>query len=223
MAWDPGVPATTDKIKVGPSAFQDNWDAVEDWTEVEHYGLSYTSALSGHHVPEKCRFLFIGATADLPATNVACAAAYDTTLGVFKYSTNAAWVSVGGSIEAGTKMLFYADTAPVGWTLINTLDDKLVWVTKGSVAGGETGGGAHSTGTWTRTGHSHTIAAHDHTNATLKAADTTVEVYSFGNWYALGTYAHTHDITDKAFTTSTNADETAWRPAAYCFIICTKD
>ena len=75
-----------------------------------------------------------------------------------------------GSFPAGTTMLFYADTAPLSWTLLNTLDDKLVYVTKGSASGGQTGGTAHSSGTWTQpshthsgTNHTHTVTAHTHT------------------------------------------------------------
>jgi hypothetical protein len=67
------------------------------------------------------------------------------------------------SIPAATKMLFYADTAPAGWTIDNTLDDKLVYVTKGSAAGGQTGGAAHSAGTWTQPNHTHTGPSHTHT------------------------------------------------------------
>jgi hypothetical protein len=73
-------------------------------------------------------------------------------------------------IPAGTKMVFYQDTAPTGWTIDNTLDDKLVYITKGSAAGGQTGGAVHSTGTWTQPNHTHTTAnsdvtvpAHTHT------------------------------------------------------------
>uniref|UniRef100_A0A6M3KDT2 Uncharacterized protein n=1 Tax=viral metagenome TaxID=1070528 RepID=A0A6M3KDT2_9ZZZZ len=75
----------------------------------------------------------------------------------------AAKASIGVDIPAGTKMLFYANTAPTGWTLDNTLDDKLVFVTKGSVAGGQIGGGVHSTGTWTQPNHTHTGPSHTHT------------------------------------------------------------
>jgi len=66
------------------------------------------------------------------------------------------------------KMLFYLDTAPTGWSIDTALDDKLVFVTKGSGAGGQTGGGAHSTGSWTISGitvdaHTHSGPSHTHT------------------------------------------------------------
>src|SRR5512139_600268 len=54
------------------------------------------------------------------------------------------------NIPSGTKMLFYANTAPnSGWTIVTSIDDVLVFQTKGSGAGGQTGGGVHSTGSWT--------------------------------------------------------------------------
>jgi len=141
--------------------------------------------------------------------------------------------STGVEFAAGTKMLFYADTAPTGWTIQNTLDDKVVYVTKGSAAGGQTGGGVHSTGTWTQPGHQHTHAAftltinempaHTHTqyyHATgtdrnaLKASTTDVTEATGSTG---GGAAHTHPNAAAAATANT------WRPAAYAMIICSKN
>ncbi len=72
-------------------------------------------------------------------------------------------LKAAGLTFATTKMLFYMDTAPLGWTLLNTLDDKVVYVTKGSAAGGQTGGAVHSAGTWTQPSHTHTGPSHTHT------------------------------------------------------------
>ena len=68
---------------------------------------------------------------------------------------------------AGTGLSFYQDTAPDGWTIQN-LDDKVIYITKGSAAGGQTGGGAHSTGTWvisalSADSHTHSGPSHTHT------------------------------------------------------------
>jgi len=89
---------------------------------------------------------------------------YSPTISGGTYTGTVSW------IPAGTKMVFYQDVAPTGWTIANTLDDKVLFVTKGSAAGGQTGGGAHSTGTWTQPNHTHTannsdvtIPAHTHT------------------------------------------------------------
>lgn len=122
----------------------------------------------------------------------------------------------GGDIPTGTKMLFYMNAAPLGWTLQNTLDDKVVFVTKGSAAGGQTGGVAHTTGTWTQPDHTLTVAempehnhgfnqaaSHPGTGSRLNNGGT--DIYS---GLTGGDGAHNHG--------------TAWRPAAYNFIICAK-
>ena len=69
------------------------------------------------------------------------------------------------SVPSGEKVLFYKNTAVTGYSLLDTLDDKVVYVTKGSAAGGQTGGGVHSAGTWTISGlaHTHTGPSHTHT------------------------------------------------------------
>ena len=132
---------------------------------------------------------------------------------------------------AGTKAIFYQDTAPTGWTIENTLDDKLLFVTKGSGAGGQTGGTAHSTGTWTISGiaggnhvltiaempsHQHDIkkatATHDEMWGGGQAGDQTgAQEYS---GYVGGDAAHSHGA---------SSHNGSWRPAAYCVIIASKN
>jgi len=163
------------------------------------------------------------------------------------------WVTVaGGDIPSGTKMLFYADTAPTGWTIDNTLDDKVVFITKGSSAGGETGGGAHSSGTWTQPNHTHTGPSHTHTTAamTLDTAKIPSHTHVMNIWNGGATFtntrafgcdspvavapetgstgsgnSHEHGATGADGTGATGDGATAntWRPAAYCMIICSKN
>jgi trimeric autotransporter adhesin len=138
------------------------------------------------------------------------------------------------SIPSGTKMVFYQDTAPTGWTIANTLDDKVLYVTKGSAASGETGGGVHSSGTWTQPNHVHTtgdftlttdeMPSHRHgIGYTVSATSSGGTVYgASANVNATSTYtgggkAHNHGDTGNGATANT------WRPAAYCVIIATKD
>jgi hypothetical protein len=137
-------------------------------------------------------------------------------------------------IPAGTKMVFYQDTAPAGWTIIDTLDDKVLIVTKGSAVGGQTGGAAHTTGTWTQPAHIH---SHAHTvilpttatwniggateSGTLVVATGSNEGFAYIN--ALG---HTHfesEVDNTAQSVATAALMNAWRPAAYNVIICSKN
>ena len=144
-------------------------------------------------------------------------------------------------LPAGTKAPFYQNTAPLTWTLDSTLDDKLLFVTKGSVAGGETGGAAHSTGTWTQPDHALTVAelaAHGHAlwsqaYTTADGAAQGIGATSYGKSLAAMNYAGTgyynvfgaaavDPVQDTGSGTAHNHGST-WRPAGFNVIICAKD
>jgi len=134
------------------------------------------------------------------------------------------------AIVATTKMLIYANTAPANWTIDAALDDKLVFVTKGSVAGGQTGGGVHSTGSWTQPNHSHSHKWYDYiTGANHKdgaGTNITTNTENGGSVGITGAGGSATYITSDFYTdtnTAEGASDNTWRPAAYCFIICTKD
>lgn len=159
-------------------------------------------------------------------------------------------IAVSTIIPAGTKMLIYADTAPSGWTIVNTMDDKLVFVTKGNAAGGQTGGNAHANGTWTISGlsanHLHgagTLVANAHIHVLGRNAIGANAIGGSGGFITPSSNYMTHGSTggsDPALydytgaanangvggnTANTNAavaSSAAWRPAAYCFIVCNK-
>ena len=217
MAWDATKPESTTKVKDSPTIFQGNWVALAAANDEQHQAID--SVLTpGAHLPGKCSVMFYGSPSAIDAlTDVPCAVAFDTTNLDLCYNNGSAWVSGGGVIPVGTKMLFYQDTAPVGWLIDSTVDDKLVYITKGSGAGGQTGGGAHSTGSWTITG----FASHTHTFTTgLATLNVSVQTY------VSGTIAYGH-LSTQPPVTGTNSDTTVsqdglWRPAAYCCIICTK-
>ena len=68
------------------------------------------------------------------------------------------------SIPIGSIILFESNTQITGYTLLTDQDDDVVYITKGSVAGGEAGGTDKVGGTWS---HLHavgtiTIPAHNH-------------------------------------------------------------
>jgi hypothetical protein len=131
-------------------------------------------------------------------------------------------------------MVFYQDTAPTGWTIENTLDDKLLFITKGSAAGGQTGGGAHSTGTWALSGidgGSHIlttaeIPAHQHSMIVgFRWGGSNVSypgIYDSGGTGATTGYTNTDGGSGEAHKHKMAAADT-WRPAAYCAIIASKD
>ncbi len=138
---------------------------------------------------------------------------------------------------AGTKMVFYQDAAPTGWTIDTTLNDKLLYVTKGSGAGGQIGGGVHASGSWTISGLTH---VHDHSLANhVHAVPATSNGWGIvgGNYGRLGvasaglTAAANNNLNTEISSTAntgvansnTVASNGAWRPAAYCVIVATKD
>ena len=65
------------------------------------------------------------------------------------------------SAPAGTKMVFYQNTAPTGWTTDGAVADAVIAIKGGSNAYNASGGTL--VGTWTQTGHTHTGPSHTHT------------------------------------------------------------
>ena len=136
---------------------------------------------------------------------------------------------LGGLWTSGLGVPFYADTAPVGWTLLNTLDDKLLYITKGSAAGGQTGGGVHSTGSWTISGlvvDSHVLTVgemptHTHTKLVIGSTGAPYQGYYLGsNPIGTGDSSTAGGGGGHSHTASQNG---TWRPQAYTAIICQKD
>ena len=131
----------------------------------------------------------------------------------------------GGDFPVGTAMLFYADTAPTGWTINTAVDKHMVDITDGSANGGDTGGTTagnlasstffNKTGTQTHALTTAQMPAHTHTvsvsgGAFSGAVGTGNGVLSNGNTGSAGSgQGHFHNI-----------DLRIWR--ARC-IIATKD
>ncbi len=82
---------------------------------------------------------------------------YVTSTDRFYFGTATSW-SVWGSdiIPAGTKMVFYQNTAPDGWTIDATVADALIGIKGGSNAFNVNGG--QLAGTWVQTNHNHTFS-----------------------------------------------------------------
>jgi hypothetical protein len=139
---------------------------------------------------------------------------------------------------AATKMPFYMNVAPLGWTIDTTLDDKLLFVTKGSGAGGQTGGGAHSTGSWTISGITNqavTLTAgqsglRDHIHSVTYTQGTAggQQTNPTGSGPTATFSANTNAVVGGALPAndshnhSTSQDGT-WRPPAYCVILASKN
>jgi hypothetical protein len=65
-------------------------------------------------------------------------------------------------IPSNYQILILSNVAISGYILITTMDDELVYITKGFSAGGEYGGNAKIGSTWTQPNHSHSEANHIH-------------------------------------------------------------
>jgi hypothetical protein len=88
----------------------------------------------------------------------------NTEVRILQFSDNKAPEAVVGhyDVPSGEIILFEKDTSVVGYTLQTDKDDMVVYITKSSAAGGETGGADKTGGTWTQPNHSHPVANHDH-------------------------------------------------------------
>jgi hypothetical protein len=227
---------------------------IRERAQVEHNWSTHGTPAgtdSGTHkadiisLPGTIGVAYIGATAAITAlANLNGKVAFDTTLYQPKMNTGSAW-AIYSPVPTGFKTVVYADTAQTGWTLDNTLDDKVLFVTKGSAAGGDTGGSTHDTGTWTQPNHTHTGPSHVHKwlNIVSSTASDDQSYDSGGSAVDLGRAADNKAsnvftipveeytkgpdqdyYTAAGGTGATGGDATAnsWRPAAYCFTVQSK-
>jgi len=110
-------------------------------------------------------------------------------------------------VSATTKLYFYANTPPTGWTTVAVTDSVLA-VKGGSQAYNVTGG--QSAGTWTQPNH-------DHAYGTLSAVANTVSTINVGSGAADGSHkTHTHTMTGSA---AVGATANTYRPLAVIGVI----
>lgn len=234
--FDKTKPAGTTKLRLSDDQIRDNWDAIED--ALVRMGMKFPTGY-GVDAGELLVPIFQKQIAD-PATPAADKLKlYAKTVG----SQPRLYIKdPGGSVKplaipgenifpSGTKMLFYQDIAPEGWTIQDTLDDKLVYITKGSAEGGETGGGVHSTGTWALSGINtggHTLItaempAHTHTITVSDATATVDPAYVKYNQSSSNYPNTTSSVGGDGAHSHPMAANDNWRPAAYACIIAEKD
>jgi hypothetical protein len=146
--------------------------------------------------------------------------ALQTTIGVTEL-TNGTKI-----IPSGTKMWFYADTAPTNWTLDATPSDELLAIKGGATY---TTGGAVA-GTWTIPSHTLTkqnLATHTHTvtfNARADVGNQLVDFVATNPSGPLGTVTTTSENGTADGLAADPVTHTAtWRPDARVGILCSKD
>lgn len=226
MAWVPGQPQGTTRIKASDDFIRANWAALQAFLNVEHMPFAASGAASGIHA-NYCdittRAVLSGALSG--ASALTGRLAYTTDTEELFVGSGGGWYHTG--IPSGSKMIFYQDTAPAGWTIQNTLDDRLIYVSKGSAAGGEEGGGelsgtVVSSGTWTQPDHTLVIAempSHSH-NILVSSTNYNTRLRKLG--YS-GDEAWQSDwISDTGGDQPHNHGST-WRPASLVCIIARKE
>jgi hypothetical protein len=92
--------------------------------------------------------------------------------------------------DIGTKIFFYQNTAPTGWTIDATAADGLLAVKGGSAAYNISGGA--QAGTWTQPTHTHTQPTHTHTQPTHTHTQPTHTHYGGNHYHAFTGVDHTH-------------------------------
>jgi hypothetical protein len=159
------------------------------------------------------------------------------------YTSNAqgTFSYVYASVPSGETIIFDEDTAVTGYTLLTTVNDSLIYITKGSAAGGETGGTNKSGGTWTQPTHDHggytgyhtlTIAempSHRHapvagsficsvgSGGTVRGGDNYTQIPYTG--YTGGSSGHRHGLS----TLTEDGTPSTWRPYGRNFTRQTKN
>jgi hypothetical protein len=178
MAWDKAKPAGSDKIRLSDDMIRDNWEATEDFSAEDHVGLADVGTPGQHTVLN-----LVDQAGDAAAPGAGYVRLWNNADDL-KIRINGGAARFLDAIPSGEIIVFDKDTVVVGYTLQTDIDDALLFISKGSGAGGEAGGGAHSTGTWTQPNHNHTIT---HTHSMQG------HTHSVGA-HAHSMQAHTHTI-----------------------------
>lgn len=206
MTWDAAKPAGSSKIRDGDDAIRSNWQALEDALDREHEFPGVINGSAGYHKIPVLTANPTGAEGRLAIVN-----------DQLKHYSNSSWRFA--SFPSGTKLPFFQASAPLGWTIDNTVNDKVLRVVD------DAGGG--SGGSWTLSGV--TVDEHiliedeipSHFHATT-CYSTGVGNIGVGGGSSVSTSAtsatggglgHDHGLTSDA----------VWRPAYIDVIVCSKD
>ncbi len=238
--WSESTPAGTEPIYLGALEIRDLRKALNLRIKKEHEIMA-TSTAGAEHKQGSAK-AYLAAAASEPTkrpdgSTVFTAAdigrlwldSTNTALNVLISQTGPVWWQVG--VPSGTKMWFYANTAPVGWTIISAIGDELLAVKGGSTytaGGAQAGAWSHdhsgSSGAVTLTSAQSGLPAHLHTQTGqyLNNGDAAggEGVLTNSGSYNTGTVSAANAASSHAHSV---AAETAYRPDARVGILCTKD
>jgi hypothetical protein len=233
MAYDRTLPALNTKVKSADDAYRANWSAIQDAIGREHEAI--TDATSGGlELPSRCKVVKVSTLATISGlANVAGALAFATDYWDFYINDGVAWnraTQINPSGVAGSACaFFYNSTAPVGWTLLTSLEGQVLMINS-------TIGGSIS-GSWTITGIAAGAGSGDHIHEYSQVISHTHTATSYdtqagqpNNWVA-GLVYYT-GYTDYTGTTPCSSNATygyeasgdgAWRPPGHYGLLCVKD
>lgn len=144
---------------------------------------------------------------------------------IVQITSNGALNVAVGPIPANTVMIFYADTAPSGWTIQNTSDwsDRTIMLTRGSVAGGDTGGVNNANGTWQQANHTLTVAETPPHTHQLVGYECWPRDINYGVSQPLVYSGVANTNTSSVGGNDAHNHGATWRPASKNFIACSKN
>ena len=203
MAWDKTKPTGTTPVKDSDDAIRANWAYIELELEKVMAFLSATGLL----LEGSARLTYdIAANRPTPGNQGKLFVGSDTLR--LEVDDGSAWKDVG--IPSGTVLPFIQATAPVGWTQVNTWNDRVIRIVDNTGTGGSTGG------SWTISGL--TDSGHTHAGGTLTVVSGT------GLWLEtlIGATSAKIDGTT-ASTAITISSDATWRPSRLDVIACSKD
>lgn len=140
------------------------------------------------------------------ATNKGRTLYNDTDESIYIADNSGDW-SNGGGIPPGEIILFESDVEVLGFSLQADVDDQLIYISSGGVAGQKPGS------TWTQPNHDHGAGAHTHTYSGATGFEISLSDVNLATG-GTGRHYHTYSGTTDAGAGQTDGSATAnsWRP-----------
>jgi hypothetical protein len=111
--WLKNSPTTNNKIKEIPAIIQDNFDAIEDAYELEHYSPASANVVPGAHRLGVIGAIGQGTTVELTGSSpLSGALAYDTTRGILRRYNGASWNDIGTSYHSRVRA-YLSSSVPI--------------------------------------------------------------------------------------------------------------
>ena len=143
MTWDTSTPLGSSNVREGDNVLRELWADME--TALQSHGRFPIDA----NDPKYVYFGGKGTTAERTAiSNGDGGLFFDTDTSELYRDNDSTWDVVGSSWPTLTKAIFYQDTAPLGWTIIDTITDHFIHIlsTSGGATAGQYNGTSESDG-----------------------------------------------------------------------------